>query len=145
MQISKIDLAIIYWLRKIYPWFSRISLFIVYFWFGILKIFKISPANPLVEKLLNQTMPFIPFSYFIIFFGVYEMFIGILFLIKGAERLVILLLLLHMLTTFLPLFFLPEMTWQKFFVPTLEGQYIIKNLVIISLALVIGAHLKKLP
>jgi uncharacterized membrane protein YkgB len=48
-----------------------------------------------------------------------------------------------MIIVALPLFLLPQITWQKFLVPTLEGQYIIKNLAIISLALVIGAHLRK--
>jgi uncharacterized membrane protein YkgB len=48
-----------------------------------------------------------------------------------------------MIIVALPLFLLPQITWHKFLVPTLEGQYIIKNLAIISLALVIGAHLRK--
>jgi uncharacterized membrane protein YkgB len=48
-----------------------------------------------------------------------------------------------MFIVFSPLVILPNETWQKTLVPTLEGQYIIKNLVIIALALVIGAHLSK--
>ena len=51
-------------------------------------------------------------------------------------------LLLHMIMTFMPLFMLPEVTWSAFLVPTLEGQYIIKNLVIISGAIGIAAHLQ---
>jgi hypothetical protein len=53
--------------------------------------------------------------------------IGVLFLIKGAERVVLPLLAIHMVTTFLPLFFLPEVSWQSALVPTLTGQYIIKK------------------
>jgi uncharacterized membrane protein YkgB len=71
------------------------------------------------------------------------MFIGILFIIPKLERIAIFFLILHMIIVALPLFLLPQITWQKFLVPTLEGQYIIKNLAIISLALVIGAHLRK--
>src|SRR5262245_18444217 len=98
--------------------FARIALFIVFFWFGILKLFFLSPANPLVAGLLELTLPFMPFHTFIILFGIYEMLIGILFLIPGLERLAMILLVLHMITTFLPLIFLPEITWQGPFVPT---------------------------
>ena len=65
--------------------------------------------------------------------------------IKGAERIVLPLLLFHIGTTILPLFFLPNITWQSFMVPTLEGQYIIKNLVIIATAIGLVAHLHPLP
>lgn len=115
--------------------FSRIAIFVIFFWFGFLKIIDSSPANPLVEKLLNTTLPFIGFSEFIIFLGVWEIVIGIVFLIPKLERIAIALLVPHMITTFLPLIFLPSVTWTAFLVPTLEGQYIIKNLVIIALAI----------
>ncbi len=84
------------------------------------------------------------FDSFYVAFAVLECIIGILFLIKGAERIVLPLLLIHMAATFLPLFLLPSVTWQKFLVPTLEGQYIIKNLVIIAAAIGIAAHLQPL-
>ncbi len=137
------DGAIIRLLRKIWRPLARISLFIVFFYFGFLKVLGFSPATPLVEALFQKTLNFFPFSYFIIFFGLFEMLIGLSFIIPRLERLAIFLLIIHMITTFLPLILLPQITWQKFLVPTLEGQYIIKNLVIISLAFVIGAHLRK--
>jgi len=121
--------------QKLTILFSRIALFIVFFWFGILKIIGTSPANPLVQKLFEKTVPFISFGTFIILFGAYEMLIGILFLIPKREKLALALLIPHVLTTFLPLFLLPSITWQNFLTPTLEGQYIIKNLVIAALAL----------
>jgi uncharacterized membrane protein YkgB len=85
------------------------------------------------------------FHSFLILFGVFECLIGILFLIRGAERIVIPLLFIHMITTFGPLFLLPQETWSGFLVPTLEGQYIIKNLVIIAAAIGIAAHLHPMP
>lgn len=84
------------------------------------------------------------FGAFIVLFGLFECLIGILFLIKGAERVVMPLLLLHMITTFMPLFLLPAVTWSGWFVPTLEGQYIIKNLVVIATAIGIATNLKPL-
>ncbi len=84
------------------------------------------------------------FDTFIILFGLFECLIGILFIFPNLVRVVIPLLFLHMITTFMPLFLLPEVTWSGFLVPTLEGQYIIKNLVIIATAVAIAAHLHPL-
>jgi len=142
-MLKKLDHLIINSLRKIWQPLARFSLFIVFFYFGVLKVINLSPANPLVEALFQKTIPFLTFDFFIKFFGLFEMLIGLTFLIPRLERVAIFLLIIHMITTFLPLLLLPQITWQKFLVPTLEGQYIIKNLVIIALALVIGAHLSK--
>ena len=120
---------------------ARLGLFVVFFWFGILKVLGFSPAEPLVEQLFNATIGFMSFSTFLVGFGLFEMLIGILFLIKGTERLVMPLLIIHMITTFGPLVFLPEASWISFMVPTLTGQYIIKNLVIIAAAMGIAAQL----
>jgi uncharacterized membrane protein YkgB len=126
------------YLKKITGPFGRFSLFVIYFWFGILKLIDVSPANPLVEDLLERTLPFMSFKTFNFGFAIYEMLIGILFLFPKATKAVLVLLFLHMITTFMPLVMLPAVTWQSPFVPTLEGQYIIKNLLIISVALFIA-------
>ena len=85
------------------------ALFIVFFWFGILKVFGVSPANPLVGDLLNRTMPFIDFGQFIVFFGLFEMAIGILCL--SLVRISMLMLGMHMVTTMMPLVLLPKVAW----------------------------------
>lgn len=142
MNLKKTDSELISFFRKIYIPIARVGLFIVFFWFGLLKVVGLSPASELVQKLFENTIPFISFGAFLIGFGVFECVIGILFLIKGFERVVIPLLFIHMLTTFGPLLFLKEETWQSFLVPTLEGQYIIKNVVLIACGIAIAAHLK---
>jgi hypothetical protein len=116
-------------------------MFVIFFWFGILKIIGSSPANPMVADLLHFTMPFMSWDLFIILFAIYEILIGIAFVIPRCERIAIALLIPHMIMTALPLIFLTSMTWQGFLTPTLEGQYIIKNLVIIALAMGIAAHI----
>lgn len=139
--IEHIDVRIIRFLQKVSMPVARIALFIVFFWFGILKLFFISPANPLVEKLLTATLPFMTFNTFIVVLGVYEMLIAIVFITPKLERLAILLLIPHVFVTTAPLILLPGIAWQTYFVPTLEGQYIIKNVMIVALAIVIAAHL----
>jgi uncharacterized membrane protein YkgB len=141
MSVHGIDTRLIHFFRKISIPVARISLFVVFFWFGLLKVVGLSPASALVQRLFEHTIPFISFSAFLVGFGLFECLIGILFLIKGAERIVIPLLLIHMITTVGPLVLLPTETWQRFLVPTLEGQYIIKNLVIIATGIALAAHL----
>lgn len=141
MTLKSLDKEIIYFFQKISGPVSRFGLFVIFFWFGLLKVIGLSPASQLVQNLFEQLIPFMSFNIFLICFGLFEMLIGILFIIKGLERIVIPLLFIHMITTFLPLIFLPSETWSHFMVPTLEGQYIIKNLALIAAAIGIAAHL----
>ncbi len=120
----------------------RTALFIVYFWFGILKLLGNSPASPLVSDLLHKTLPFLSFEQFIIGLSLYEVILGVMFLIPKFDRLALILVALHMIVTAGPLVFLPQITWQTVMTPTLEGQYIIKNLLIIASAITIAAHLQ---
>lgn len=142
-MFQRIDRLIIKILNKIWKPLAKISIFIIFFYFGFLKIIGFSPAGPLVDALRQKTSIFASFDSFIIFFGLYEMFIGVAFVIPKLERLAIFLLFVHMIVVASPLIFLPQITWQRFLIPAMEGQYIIKNLAIISLALAIGAHLGK--
>ncbi len=114
---------------------SRVALFVMYFWFGLLKVIGQSPASPLVEQLFDKTISgILPFSSFIVLFGLFEMAIGILFFIPKFEKLAVGLFGVHIFTTALPLLIIGEI-WTKFFVPTIEGQYIIKNLALIVCAM----------
>ncbi len=140
--MSTFEISLINFFRKISLPFSRLALFVIFFWFGILKIFSLSPANPLVQNLLTKTLPFISFKNFILFLGLVEIIIGLSFLIPKFNRLAILLMIPHLITTTLPLILLPIITWQSAFAPTLEGQYIIKNLLIVALAINLASHLK---
>lgn len=141
MTIQNIDLNLIHFFRKFGMPVARWSIFVIFFWFGLLKVAGLSPASGLVADLLNKTLPFITPQTFILCFGLFEMIIGFLFVIKGMERVVIPLLFLHMVTTFMTLIMVPAETWSAFMVPTLEGQYVIKNFAIIAVAMGIASHL----
>lgn len=144
MTIKNIDLKLIAFFNKAFMPVARFGLFVVFFWFGALKVVGLSPASGVVARLFEQTIPFMSFDFFLILFGLFECLIGVLFIFKGTERYVIPLLFIHMITTFGPLVFLPGETWTSFMVPTLEGQYIIKNLVIIATAIGVAAKVKPL-
>lgn len=142
--LSAIDTVLIHGVRKISEPLARLSLFIVFFWFGILKVIGTSPAAGLVTELFNETFlaGWMTAGTFLIVLGVAEMIIGIFFVLPHFERAAIFIMLLHMVTTFLPIVLLPEVAWQMAWTPTLEGQYIIKNVVLVAMAIGIAAHLR---
>ncbi|MES2517766.1 MAG: hypothetical protein V4585_06640 [Bacteroidota bacterium] len=119
-------------------WANRFALFIVFFWFGFLKIIHISPAEQLVTNLYHATIySMMPIDKFLILLGVVECLIGILWMIPKLTKIAFWIFMMQMFTTFLPLLFLPKDTWQNMMVLTLTGQYIIKNVVLIASALTI--------
>ncbi|MDB5186518.1 MAG: hypothetical protein JWL85_1041 [Candidatus Saccharibacteria bacterium] len=141
-KIEHIDEKAIAFFRRTFVPAARIALFIVFFWFGALKLLDLSPASPLAEALTAKT---VGMQYFDVLFkglSLLECLIGILFLFPKTTRIVIPLLFAHMAVVSAPLILVPEHTWQGFLVPTLEGQYIIKNLAIVALAIGLAAQTK---
>lgn len=139
-RIPNLDLTIIAFFKRTYIPAARFALFAVFFWFGFIKLTGMSPAGPLAEALTAKTVGPELFDILFTAISLLECIIGILFLVPRAVRVVMPLLFLHMAVVCAPLVLVPEMTWQQAFVPTLEGQYIIKNLVIIALAFGVAAH-----
>ena len=124
----------------------RTPLFVIFFWFGLLKVIKLSPAQGLVIDTVYW-MPFLSPDGWVIVIGFWEMLIGLFFLTKKTTFYAMVLLLLQMSGTFMPLVLLPSITFQNsnYLLPTLEGQYIIKNIIIIASALVVGRHYLNQP
>lgn len=142
MTLRTLDIHIISFFRRVSVPIARLGLFVVFFWFGILKVFDVSPASPLVQALFEKTISFMDFSTFLFLFGIFECIIGIMFLLPKVERIVIPLLFFHLVTTTMPLFMLPTATWTAPLVPTLEGQYIIKNILIVAAAIFVAAQVQ---
>jgi uncharacterized membrane protein YkgB len=138
-RIDRIEHQITAWMQRWGLTLLRYSLGAVFIWFGILKVFDLSPAEPLIEQTVFVMSLNIPLNIFVPLLGILEVTIGICLLFRPLLRLAILLLFLQMPGTILPLFMLPEMTFTQVpYAPTMEGQYIIKNLVLISAGIVIG-------
>ncbi|WP_245238583.1 YkgB family protein [Streptomyces sp. MZ04] len=122
----------------------RISIGIIFLWFGVPKFIPgTSPAESLAAETVERlTLGVIEGTTASVLTGALETLIGILLISEKAVRLTIMILLGHMAGTFIPLFIFPKETWKSFFIGTLEGQYILKNLVIVAAALVIVGHSK---
>ena len=138
-RLDDLDVLIASWMSRWgKPWL-RVAVAIVFIWFGALKVFDVSPASDLVKA----TVYVVPPELFVPVLGVWEIVIGICLLYRPLIRLGILLLFFQLPGTFLPLVLLPETVYVTFpYALTVEGQYIVKNLVIIGAALVIGGTVR---
>ena len=137
-NIKEIDRFLIDTLNRLSLPALRISLGIIFIWFGALKPFGDSPAVEVITKTVYWFDPDI----FIPILGVWEMAIGLCLLYTPLIRAGLFLLALQMPGTFLPLIILPEVCFIDIpFNLTLEGQYIVKNLVLIGAAIVVGSRL----
>mgnify|MGYP001148723986 CR=1 FL=1 len=137
---NQLDIQITSWMNRYGQLFLRWSLGIIFIWFGALKPFGLSPA----QELVSNTVYFVDPDWVIPLLGWWEVAIGAGLLFRPLIRPAIFLLFLQMPGTFLPLVLLPEVCFTDFpWGLTMEGQYIIKNLILISSALVIGGKVRE--
>jgi uncharacterized membrane protein YphA (DoxX/SURF4 family) len=142
--LSGLDRALTRWMADRGVFLLRISVGLVFLWFGVLKFVPgLSPADELATATIDRlTLGIVPAGTALIALAVLETAIGLGLLTGRAMRVTLLLLFGQMLGTATPLVIFPELTWSAPLVPTLEGQYIIKNLVLVSAGLVIGATVR---
>lgn len=120
----------------------RLALAVIFFWFGILKPLGLSSAAPLVRATVDWMPLFSPDGWVVVI-GWWEVAIGVTFFFHRTVRIAIGLMALQMVGTFMPLVLLPSVTFQAVpYAPTLEGEYIVKNLLLISAALVVGGTVR---
>lgn len=139
------DIRITSWLSRYSVAALRIGLGIVFFWFGVLKFFPgMSPAQDLAIGTIDVLTPgVVPSNTSIVLLATLECVIGFGLIVGKFMRFTLLLLCLQMLGAWLPLLLFPgEAFTQVPYAPTLEGQYIIKNVVLIGAGLVIGATVR---
>ncbi len=123
----------------------RLSLGVIFFWFGFLKFF---PGISSAESIATQTIEMLTFGLIpprtsVVLLAAWECIIGLGLLVGVGMRFTLFLLFTQMLGTITPLFFFPDQAFLVTpWVPTLEGQYIIKNLVLISAGIVLGATVR---
>lgn len=139
------DKRITRWMARYGIVLLRIGLGIVFFWFGVIKFVPgLSPAQDLAARTIGVlSFGLIGPNVSVPVLAAWECLIGLGLITGKFMRATIFLLLAQMLGTLTPLVLFPTETWRVFpFSPTLEGQYIIKNIVLVSAALVIGATVR---
>jgi uncharacterized membrane protein YphA (DoxX/SURF4 family) len=141
---DRVDARITAWMAKYGILLLRLSLGVVFLWFGALKFF---PGLSQAEDLAARTIARITFgalspSAAVFILAVWESLIGIGLLLGWQLRVTLFLLWVQMLGTVSPIFFPSEVFTVIPYAPTLEGQYIVKNIVLVSAGLVIGATVR---
>jgi len=123
----------------------RLSVGIVFLWFGLLKFF---PGLSSAEDLATRTIHILSFGLVpppaaLIILAAWECAVGLGLILGVFLRTTLLLLWLQMAGTVTPVFIFPQEVFSQFpYAPTLEGQYIIKNLVLVSAGIVVGATVR---
>lgn len=139
------DSRMVHAMRRVGPVALRSALAVLFIWFGLLKPLGLSPAEPLVLATVAW-LPLLSPATWLALIGWWEVAIGVTFLFRSTTRIAVALLYLQMAGTFMPLFLLPEVTFQQGhlpYAPTMEGQYIVKNLIILAAALVLGGRVRR--
>jgi uncharacterized membrane protein YphA (DoxX/SURF4 family) len=142
---NDLDTRITRWMARNGILLLRISMGVIFLWFGALKFFPgLSPAADLAARTIERlTFGLVAPDVSILILAVWESLIGLGLIFGIFMRATLLLLFLQMFGTISPIFFFPQEVFTVFpYAPTLEGQYIFKNLVIISAGLVIGATVR---
>ena len=142
---DRVDRRITEWMADHGLTLLRLALGIVFFWFGALKLFPgASPAEDLAARTIEAlTLGAVPPSVALPVLAVWEMAIGVGLFSNRWMRVTLLLLFVQMLGTITPLLLFPTETFTTFpLAPTLEGQYIIKNVVLVAAAIVLGATVR---
>ncbi len=144
-MFSTLDRSLTRWMARYGVMLLRISLGLVFFWFGILKFFPgLSPAQDLATRTIELlTFGLVPPAVSLPVLAAWEVVIGLGLITGWYMRVTLLLLILQMAGTITPLFLFPAETFTVLpIAPTLEGQYIIKNIVLVSAGIVIGATVR---
>lgn len=141
----QLDKHITDWMARHGITLLRVSLGVVFLWFGVLKFFPgLSPAQSLAARTIHTlTFGMVPASVSVPVLALWECAIGIGLITKLFMRATLLLLFVQMMGTVTPIFLFPNEVFTVVpYAPTLEGQYIIKNIVLVSAGIVIGATVR---
>ena len=138
--IDTIDLKVTAFLRRWSIPALRMSVAIVFIWFGALKVFNVTP----VTELVGNTVYWVDPDWFVPVLGIVEVIVGLGLLFRVALRSMLALFAAQMAGTFLVLLVLPEVSFQdgNLFKLTVEGEFVVKNLVLLSAGLVVGATVR---
>ena len=139
--LQPLDRHVTAWMDRHGVLLLRVAVGVVFVWFGALKLF---PGASPAAGLIVSTYPFLPARLFMSFVGCWEVVIGVGFMTGRFLRITVALMYLQMLGAMSPIVLNRAAVFvQPPFVLTLEGQYIVKNLVLLAAAIVVGARARR--
>lgn len=142
IRLASVDQRFTAWVATHGVTVLRISVGIVFFWFGVLKFFpRLSPAEDLAARTIAAlSFGVIKPAVSVPVLATWECLIGLSLVTGQYVRVALVTMFAHMIGTVTPLFLFPHETWSRVpYAATLEGQYILKNMVLVSAAFVVYA------
>ena len=138
---DRLDARVVQFMKSYGILLLRIALAIIFIWFGFLKVIGKSP----VVELVAQTVYWVSPKFFVPFLGIWEMVVGLGLLFRFALRLVLFLFWLQLAGTFMVLVLQPGIAFQggNPFLLSKEGEFVMKNLVLITAGLVVGGTVRR--
>ncbi|GAB4548915.1 MAG: DoxX family protein [Phycisphaerales bacterium] len=138
--IDRLDESMVRWMHAFGHAAHRYGLALLFVWFGALK----TVGHPTTTSLLAQTIYFGDPKFVVPILGCWEVGIGVCLLVRRLNRVGLLLLIIRLPGTFLALVLMPDVCFSgSVLVPTPQGQYLIKDLVLFTAALIIGGTVRR--
>ena len=140
-QLTGLDDRISRFLQRWSITLLRLSVGVVFIWFGALKVFDVTPVAGLVADTVYWVDP----DWFVPFLGAFEIVVGVGLIAGRALRVVLGLFTLQMAGTFLVLIVQPDVAFRDGnpLLLTVEGEFVVKNLVLLAAGMVVGATVRR--
>lgn len=138
-RLEHLDRRIVGWMRRHGHYMERWALGLLFVWFGLLKVFQHKSATSIVAATVYVGDP----ETTTVVLGLWEAAIGVCLVIHPLTRVAIALLMIRLPGTLVALIVKSDVCWtDTSFVPTIQGQYLIKDAMLFAAAMVIGGGLR---
>lgn len=139
-QFEHLDRRITTWMRRHGHYLERWAIGVVFVWFGMLKVLEYKSATSIIAETVYAGDPATTAR----LLGLWEAAIGLCLVIRPLARVAIALLVVRLPGTLLALVLKPDVCWTDVaLVPTIQGQYLIKDAILFSAAIMIGGELRR--
>lgn len=139
-RIDRLDRRISAWMRHHGHYLDRWAIGLVFIWFGLLKVFEYKSATSIIAETVYFGDPETTAR----FLGLWEAAIGVCLIVRPLARVAIALLLIRLPGTLLALVLKADVCWtDASLVPTIQGQYLLKDTILFTAALVIGGNVRR--
>ncbi len=139
-RFDRIDTAIADWMERWGHLFDRVAIGALFIWFGALKLFGYKSATSIIGETIYFGSPEVTVP----LLGVWEIMIGVCLIHRPFARVAVALLVIRLPGTALALLLRRDVCWTEHaFVPTVQGAYLIKDLILFSAAMIIGGTVRE--
>lgn len=138
--LAELEVRIVAAVRPCSLTLLRLSLGVVFVWFGALKVADATP----VADLVAGTVPWLDRTWFVPLLGSVEVVLGVGLLVGRWLTAVSVVLVAHLCGTFLVLVMEPQLAFQNGnpLLLTMVGEFVMKNVVLISAGLVLASKIR---